>query len=265
MRADPVAVTAGKRATFSVIAENTGNTVIAGRFDGDDPESQVAFGFDPDDRAPRAGRARDRGHAGRGQAASRRLAADAAAVRVPRRPAEPTRSSATRRARPPAHAANPRSCRRATFVQKSVLSRGSLSLVGLLVAVTVFAIVITLALAASSGRAPPTATSPCRSPPPSNGGGAQTGTSSLRHGPAADDRQAPGGGVGQRVRRRRHQQAARDDRDRQGGNYAVRSLAPASTRSASSGPASCSSGTRPRRATRTRPASSSRPASRRTD
>ncbi len=48
MRVDPMTVTAGRRATFSVLVENTGNTIVNARFAADDPENKVRFTFSPE-------------------------------------------------------------------------------------------------------------------------------------------------------------------------------------------------------------------------
>lgn len=160
MRVDPMVVTAGKRASFSVLVENTGNTNLVGYLAGDDPESQVRFGFEPahvdlqpgqhavidmraaakrsffgmptvrtlslflDDHPPVATNTSKR--------ASRATEDDTAAVAGGTEADDDTEEK-------PALAS-------ATFIQKSVMARGALSLFGLLFAATVFALVITLAL-----------------------------------------------------------------------------------------------------------------------
>lgn len=146
VRVDPMAVTAGRRATFSILAENTGNTTVVGRLAGDDPEGKVRFAFEPEvlQLAPGEHAVVDL------QARARRNVTGAPAVRLlslylDEAPGEVFFAD------PLAPAARPRrgddaAIANATFVQKAVLSRGSLSLVGLLAAVTVFALVITLAL-----------------------------------------------------------------------------------------------------------------------
>ena len=143
---DPVAVTAGKRANFSVIAENTGNTIIAGRLGGDDPEGKVGFAFDPEivTLAPGEHAVVDM------RARARRRFTGSPVVRMlglylDEVPPEaffndpdnevkgPRGEAGRRRATPPSS-------------RSRCLTRGALSLLGLLVAVTVFALVITLAL-----------------------------------------------------------------------------------------------------------------------
>jgi hypothetical protein len=146
VRADPLAVTAGKRAGFSIIAENTGNTMIAGRLAGDDPEGKVKFAFEPEIVTLQPGehavidmRARARRHF-TGSPAVRQLGVyldDAPAGAFFTEP-EPDDVKGAR--------GEAAAVAQATFIQKSVLSRGALSLVGLLIAVTVFALVITMAL-----------------------------------------------------------------------------------------------------------------------
>src|SRR3954470_23478324 len=46
-RLDPLAVTAGRKGTYSVLVENTGNTLLRARPAGDDPEGKVEFRFEP--------------------------------------------------------------------------------------------------------------------------------------------------------------------------------------------------------------------------
>ncbi|MEO9139102.1 MAG: carboxypeptidase regulatory-like domain-containing protein [Jatrophihabitans sp.] len=150
VRADPLAVTAGKRASFNLIVENTGNTVIAAELAGDDAEGQVQFLFDPERvvLAPGAHavvdmRARARRHF-TGSPAVRMLGVyldDLPESFFSDAPAHPQPARGEREA-----VAN------ATFIQRAVLSRGPLSLLGLLAAVTVFAIVIVFALSRLVGQ-----------------------------------------------------------------------------------------------------------------
>lgn len=146
LRVDPVAVTAGRKASFSVIAENTGNSIVHGRLDGDDPEARVSFEFEP---------------------ASIRLApGEHCVVDMRAKARRPLMGPPTVRplglyldeVEDDSFFSNPDGEVRkgprgedymlanATFIQKSKLTRGALGLVGLLIAVSVFAIVITVAL-----------------------------------------------------------------------------------------------------------------------
>ena len=179
VRTDPVVVTAGKRAGFSVLAENVGNTTILGRLAGDDPEGRVTFVFEPpvvrlapgehvvvdmqaEARRPLAGSpvVRPLGvfvdDIGEGFFAGPEGDAEVVAVRV----ADTADTNAT-------------------FVQKSALSRGAFSLVGLLVAVTVFALVITLALSKLVGQNTADRDLALQVAAARNGDGAGAGTSTL--------------------------------------------------------------------------------------
>ncbi|MEO9325447.1 carboxypeptidase regulatory-like domain-containing protein [Nocardioides sp. C4-1] len=182
VRADPMAVTAGRTARLSLVVANEGNTTLDGRLHGQDAEDRVRFAFNPPTVILAPGE-----HAMVDVRASARrpltggptirplelfvldptqaAALDAAAVPAPVVPAptpdadadddgEAARLQAKVQAKQakqqrkksprvgddvPAHA-------QATFVQRALLSRGPISLVGLLVAITVFALVITVAL-----------------------------------------------------------------------------------------------------------------------
>ncbi|MDT4913083.1 MAG: hypothetical protein QOC66_2211, partial [Pseudonocardiales bacterium] len=151
LRADPLAVTAGKKANFSLVVENTGNTLIAACLAGDDAEGQVEFDFEPEriDLSPGEHaivdmRARARRHL-TGSPTVRMLA-----VYLDEDPADGFFAG------PPPERAPARAEREAlanaTFIQRAVLSRGPLSLIGLLAAVTVFAIVIVFALSRLVGQ-----------------------------------------------------------------------------------------------------------------
>lgn len=145
LRVDPLAITAGKRATFSLLVENTGNTAIRGFLAGDDPENQVRFDFEPAHVALAPGqhsvldmRASAKRHF-LGTPTVRTLSVyldqipEDAFLEPP-----PAPQAASGEEREPLAGA--------TFIQKSVMSRGALSLLGLLFAATVFAVVITIAL-----------------------------------------------------------------------------------------------------------------------
>ncbi|MEO6885019.1 MAG: carboxypeptidase-like regulatory domain-containing protein [Jatrophihabitantaceae bacterium] len=151
MRADPLAVTAGKRASFSLIVENTGNTVVAADLAGDDPEKQVEFGFEPEhinlspgEHAVIDMRAKARRHF-TGSPTIRQLGLYLDDLPADGFFAEPSLTK-------PAARTDREALANATFIQKAVLSRGPLSLLGLLAAVTVFAIVIVFALSRLVGQ-----------------------------------------------------------------------------------------------------------------
>jgi len=153
LRPDPLMVTAGKRGNFGVIVENNGNTQVHAALDGSDPEGQVHFDFEPPvvsllpgeralvDMTARAKRRL------LGQPVIRQLglyldevAPEGFFEPEPTQPEGPKlRDEATALAQ-------------ATFVQKPVISRGGISLFGLLAAVTVFALVITFALSRLVGQ-----------------------------------------------------------------------------------------------------------------
>jgi hypothetical protein len=152
VRVDPLMVTAGKQANFGVIVENTGNTVVEGVLAGDDPEAQARFEFEPETVYLVPG---ERALVDMRVRAKRRIFG-LPTVRVlglflddaptgffaqteepPAAKPEPVQPIAREEGTQLAFA---------TFVQKPVISRGLLSLAGLLAAVTVFAIVITIAM-----------------------------------------------------------------------------------------------------------------------
>ncbi|WAX57725.1 carboxypeptidase regulatory-like domain-containing protein [Jatrophihabitans cynanchi] len=144
LRVDPMAITAGKRATFSLLVENTGNTAIRGFLAGDDPENQVRFDFEPAHVSLAPGqhsvldmRASAKRHfLGTPTVRSLSVYLDEIAPDAFLEP--PPAQPASGEEREPLAGA--------TFIQKSVMSRSALSLLGLLFAATVFAVVITIAL-----------------------------------------------------------------------------------------------------------------------
>lgn len=152
LRVDPLAVTAGSRATFSLVIENTGNTPIDGMLAGDDPENKVRFRFEPERVTLSPGE-----HAVVDMRANaRRQVTGSPAVRMlgvylDELPADPFFDSPDPDRPPPARGER-EALANATFVQRALLSRGPLSLLGLLAAVTVFAIVITIALSRLVGQ-----------------------------------------------------------------------------------------------------------------
>ncbi|WP_370250080.1 carboxypeptidase regulatory-like domain-containing protein [Nocardioides sp.] len=171
---DPPTTTAGRRASYSVLVSNTGNTRVAGRVMGDDPEATLRFTSEPAEvdlgpgehavvnlkvsgRRPFAGSPRLRllevhlvDPTGTGPATGPSAPAALGAAEAAD-PADPPAADLApprvgrRRSRPaPPEGSLPLA--QASLVQKSFLARGALSLLGLLAAVTVFAIVITIAL-----------------------------------------------------------------------------------------------------------------------
>lgn len=135
---DPPTVTAGAAAVFSVVVHNAGNTVQHGRVLARDPEARTAFTFTPAQFSLPPGGSISLGMQAR---AKRPWLGDPVLrpfeLRLDGPQAPPPDS-------PPAAAG--------VFVQKPRLPRGLLALLGLLLAVTVFAAVITIALSSVVGR-----------------------------------------------------------------------------------------------------------------
>jgi hypothetical protein len=158
MALSPMTVLCGKHGRFSVVAENTGNTAISMVPVGLDPEDKIRFEFIPAvlDLAPGEHVITDlRTTAKRrwfgspvvrpfGSAAmSAEEAAAAAAARTAPLPPRPE-PGVVQVAEPPPPPPEPLA--QGTLMQKPKLGRGLLSLLSLLLAVTVFAVVITIAL-----------------------------------------------------------------------------------------------------------------------
>jgi hypothetical protein len=137
-RMEPASVTAGKRASFAMVVQNTGNIALAADLAGSDEEEKVRFRFTPE----RVELAPGEHDVVEMALKARRRFAGALAVR-------PFKVRVFDAAQP---AEEPYGTAQATFIQKPVLSRGALSLGGLLAAVTVFALVITYALSGVVGR-----------------------------------------------------------------------------------------------------------------
>ncbi|MBE7162707.1 MAG: carboxypeptidase regulatory-like domain-containing protein, partial [Williamsia herbipolensis] len=156
LRVDPMAVTAGRQATFTVLVENTGNCRVHGKLAGQDPEEKVEFTFDPPIVTLDPGE-----HVlAELKAKARRPLTGIPLVRVLELALDDHDENEFFAGRDPdalerAHD-KPLEDReilaRATFVQKSVMTRGAWSLIGLLLAVTTFAIVITIALSRLVGQ-----------------------------------------------------------------------------------------------------------------
>lgn len=138
VRLDPPTVTAGSGADFAVHVHNEGNTVHRGRILARDPEAHTTFTFDPAEfTLPPGENVALAMHA----AARRPWVGDPVLRPFELRLDGP---SAPPEDAPPAAAG--------VFVQKPRFSRGLLGLLGLLLAVSVFAVVITVALSSVVGR-----------------------------------------------------------------------------------------------------------------
>jgi hypothetical protein len=157
VRLDPIIVTAGKKATYSVLVENTGNTMLRSRPAGEDPEGKVTFRFVPDmlrlgpgEHAVLDLQLKARRHfLGSPTPRTFNLYLDEVpeetffATPPGQEEAEP--QAATRREDANAVATG-------TFLQRAVMARGSISAMGLLLTISVFAVVITLALSRLVGQ-----------------------------------------------------------------------------------------------------------------
>jgi len=178
LRVDPLTATSGRSARFSLLVENAGNTPLSGSLLGQDPERRVRFRFDPPalDLAPGEHGVVDV------RASARQTLFGAPVLRVltvgigtpgPATPIAPVAAAegaqadadeaadgsrlkvAGRRRKtklPPPAIPEDVPVTHATFVQKALMTRGPLSLLGLLLAVTVFAVVITVALSRLVGQ-----------------------------------------------------------------------------------------------------------------
>jgi 5-hydroxyisourate hydrolase-like protein (transthyretin family) len=173
LQLDPVTVYGGRRASFGAVIENKGNTTVTGRLAGADAEDKLRFDFAPEAIKLAPGehrivelttRAR-RPFTGSPMVRVFTVHLDEAADRLSTgEPAPPGRTHLVRQLldkqrgkepAPPAAAA-PKAevppLATGTFLQRPWLSRGPISLLGLMAAVTVFAIVITVALARLVGQ-----------------------------------------------------------------------------------------------------------------
>ena len=141
---EPATVTAGKVAAFAAVVRNDGNTVQHARLVARDPEAATTYTFDPDgfSLAP-------------GQSTSVALAASAKRPFV----GDPLlRPFELRLEGPAALPTDAPPAASGVFVQKPLLSRGMLGLLGLLLAISTFALIITIALSPWSVGRPPTGT-----------------------------------------------------------------------------------------------------------
>jgi 5-hydroxyisourate hydrolase-like protein (transthyretin family) len=174
LRVDPLATTAGRAARLSLLVANEGNTNLVGRPHGQDAEGKVAFTFTPPvvDLAPGEHAMVDlRAKARRplmgspvirplelrildpaqAQAVDEAQAASAAKPEAAATPAEKLALKRRKKA-PTLIGEDIPPMGLATFIQRPMLTRGPIALVGLLVALTVFAIVITSSLSAIVGQ-----------------------------------------------------------------------------------------------------------------
>ena len=130
MRVDPMVVYAGKNGAFALLMANTGNTAVSLPLYGSDEEGKVAFAFDP----PGVTLAPGDQSAVQVKTRAKRRFVGQPVVRTLTfglgEPDTPTGRQAT-----------------GTMIQRAAVSRGAVSLVGLLASVTVFALVITAVLA----------------------------------------------------------------------------------------------------------------------
>jgi 5-hydroxyisourate hydrolase-like protein (transthyretin family) len=137
LRVDPVTVTGGASAAYGVVVENKGNTTVHAALAGGDDQDQARFRFAP----PRVALGPGEHAVVEMQVKARRRLLGSPVVRPLLVRLDEDRADAA--AGLPVDERPRAGC---AFVQRPVLSRGAISLVGLLAAVTVFAVVITLAL-----------------------------------------------------------------------------------------------------------------------
>ncbi len=167
MRVDPMTLTAGKVGRFGLLVDNTGNTTVHSRLTGTDAEGKVRFEFEPPTLDLQPGEhavVEIKAKAKRpffGGPFVRVLdigLEDPRAANAPAPVSEPVDQKLTVKPRKKKNLAAPspgseeQPLANASFVQKAVMARGLLSLLGLLFALSVFAIVITLALSRLVGQ-----------------------------------------------------------------------------------------------------------------
>ncbi|WGX98472.1 carboxypeptidase regulatory-like domain-containing protein [Nocardioides sp. L-11A] len=151
VRIDPVTLTAGRTGRFSLLIDNNGNTPARGWLAGLDAENKMHYRFDPPvvDLAPGEHAVVDVRARGRrpliGQPVVRVL--DVHLVEGSPPPATGRNQDAPK---PPDPEQRPATT--ASMVQTAVLSRGPIGLLGLLAALTVFALVLTIALSRLVGQ-----------------------------------------------------------------------------------------------------------------
>lgn len=142
MRLTPMTVLAGSHGQFGVVIENAGNTTVSMRPFGVDDEGKIKFRFTPAvlNLSPGEHAITDL------RTSAPRRWFGSPAVRAFSLAMTPVLGAATeiRTSAPPLQEIEPLA--KGTFMQKPRLGRGVLSLIGLILAVTVFAVVITVAL-----------------------------------------------------------------------------------------------------------------------
>ena len=186
LRVDPLVTQAGRRARYTVLVDNNGNTALAGRLAGTDPEAKVRYRFEPPvvNLAPGEHAVVDVKAKGKQpalgspvvrvlnfylddeptqavleakaeQAKSEADAANAAAKaakREEKKKLAPKAFVPSKKIKPaiPERDSDPLAV--ATLIQRAFIGRGLVSLLGLLAAISVFAIVITIALSKIVGQ-----------------------------------------------------------------------------------------------------------------
>jgi hypothetical protein len=149
-RIDPPSVIGGKVGQFTVLLENSGNTVVRADLSAEEAESQVAFFFDPERvvLAPGEHAVVDMTATGKrpwwGNNAPRLIS-----VFLDDVPEDGFFADAEP---PPPKHDDTTAATRAMFVQKARLTRGMISMLGLIAAITVFAVIITIALSKLVGQ-----------------------------------------------------------------------------------------------------------------
>jgi len=157
MRVDPLSAIGGRRVTYGVLVENAGNTILRGDLQAEDEEGKVKFQYDPQRITLAPG---EHVLADLTAKAKRRLLGSPTvrplSLFINPRSEEPYFDEPFLDADENPQAAPTRPERQvlaqATMIQRAVIGRGAISLLGLLAAVTVFAIVITLALSKLVGQ-----------------------------------------------------------------------------------------------------------------
>jgi hypothetical protein len=136
MDLDPRTVTAGKRGSFGLLIDNVGNTQVAGALSGHDDQEKIRYRFTPPilDLAP-----------GEHAAVEVRVKARRKLIGQPVVRPFTLRINDGREADQQPKAMG-------TFMQRPLVARGAMSLLGLLASITVFALVITYALSSVVGR-----------------------------------------------------------------------------------------------------------------
>lgn len=158
LRLDPATVTAGRRADFGVVIENHGNTVLTGALRGVDEEKKIAFAFTPREFRLAPGESLT----GRLRTSAKRPVFGAIAVRpfgvfvddgVVHAPTQARPAQGAGPSDPGSDADDaPSPAATGVFIQKPVFARGLLSMLGLLLAASVFAVVISVTLSSVLAR-----------------------------------------------------------------------------------------------------------------